>query len=124
MTMLREIRQIKQIRGERKRRWLTDDFFDLIIWENDGGHITGFHLSYDKGHNEHALTWSDESGFTHNRIDDGESTQGKMKAAPILIPAGTFHRDAISDCFKTASSTINTVIADFIYDKIIHAPSE
>jgi len=40
--MLGEIRNVRQIEGEGTRRWFTDRYFDLIVWYDDSGSLTGF----------------------------------------------------------------------------------
>ncbi len=82
-TMLREYRGGK----DKKRRWFGDDYFDLIVWYDDAERISGFQLCYDRGRNEHALTWRRETGAEHHRIDSGE-TMPLENRSPILVPDG------------------------------------
>jgi len=30
--MLEESEYVRQVKGEPKRRWFSDDYFDLIVW--------------------------------------------------------------------------------------------
>lgn len=83
--MLREIADVKQIPGEPKRRWFSDEVFDLIVWENPAGGIAGFQLCYDKGADQRALTWFPESGLRICAVDNGEGRPGKPKGVPILV---------------------------------------
>jgi hypothetical protein len=117
--MLREITHIRQIKGEQKRRWFSDDFFDLVVWVNERDDISGFQLSYDRSQNQRALTWHTESGFTHDRIDDGEGKPGKMKATPILIPDSHFNYIEIGRRFKKHGSHMDERISTFVYEKIM-----
>jgi len=48
--MLREVPNVRQIKGESKRRWFSDDYFDLIIWLDETDEIVGFQLGRDRGH--------------------------------------------------------------------------
>jgi hypothetical protein len=70
--MLREEKRPK-IRGDYDRRWMSDDYFDLIVWYEPGGRgVHGFQLCYGKPDAEHAVTWRRTSGFTHQRVETGE----------------------------------------------------
>ena len=53
----------KPVRGDYDRRWLSDDFFDLVIWYRPDDTIYGFQLCYDKPSWERALTWMSDRGF-------------------------------------------------------------
>jgi len=117
--MLREFRNVRQIEGESKRRWFSDEYFDLIVWLDEKEDIVGFQLCYDIFKSQHALTWRKESGFTHHRVDDGESRPGKPKASPVLVPDGYFESKAIAEKFKHASTTIEARIATFIYEQLL-----
>ena len=115
--MLHEIQNVSQIKDEPKRRWFTSNYFDLIVWFDDND-IIGFQLIYNKFKNEHALTWWCKSGYTHNRIDDGENRHGKAKATPILIADGYFdHRD-IAKTFQEESGNVEKRIAEFVIKKL------
>ncbi len=39
---------VQRVRGDYDRRWLVDDCFDLIVWDDSQGGIHGFQLCYDK----------------------------------------------------------------------------
>lgn len=120
--MLYEINNVKQITGEPRRRWFVDDYFDLIVWLDEKNEISGFQLCYDKFRNQHALTWHKNSGYKHNRVDDGESRPGKYKAAPILVSNGVFLKNPLADLFKKASRELEENIANMVYEKIIQYP--
>ena len=90
--MLREI-PARQIAGEPPRRWFTSPDIDLFVWVDESGAPTGFQLCYDKQTREHALTWTEASGYTHMGVDGGESRPGRYKGTPILVANGAidFH---------------------------------
>jgi len=115
--MLSEIRNARQIAGEGRRRWFTDDFFDLIVWYGDGEAPIGFQLCYDKKERERALTWTIEHGYQHNRIDSGE-IPGHAKMTPIIIADGSFERDPIAQRFRAASGGIDPAVAGFVVEKL------
>jgi hypothetical protein len=119
--MLIEFKDVRQIEGEAKRRWFTDDYFDLIIWYDDKESVNGFQLCYDKTENERALTWMKDTGFTHDKIDAGD-VPGRAKMTPILAADGIFARDDILKRFQEASGKIDRELALFVYDKIKDYP--
>ena len=71
--MLKEYKRVRQIKGEAQRRWFSDDFFDLIVWFDESKNIVGFQLCYDILKISRALTWHQDGGYSHNRVDDGEN---------------------------------------------------
>ena len=45
--MLRELRDVRQVPGESRRRWFASDYFNLIVWYDDDdepARVSGFHL--------------------------------------------------------------------------------
>jgi len=118
---MREIDQniVKQVPSEPMRRWFVNDFFDLLVWENGAGNIVGFQLCYNKIHNQHALTWHEQKGYIHSKVDDGENKPGKYKSAPMLIPDGVFAYLSIAEKFKFESADIDIKISTFVYKKLM-----
>ncbi len=100
--MLYEIQNIRQNEGEPKRRWFIDDYFDLVVWLNEND-IEGFQLCYNKSEDQHAFTWHKNSGYMHNRVDDGEDKPGKPKGIPILITDYHFPYEEVAAIFKKES---------------------
>jgi hypothetical protein len=43
---------------EPRRRWFSDEYFDLVVWQSVGNGIVGFHLCYDKARTERAVSWT------------------------------------------------------------------
>lgn len=117
--MLREIRDVKQVPGEPRRRWFSDEAFDLIVWFEPEDQIIGFQLCYDKGTGQKALTWLKGDGYQHSRIDDGDNP-GKMKASPVLETNGHFDRRGIGRRFAENKGDVPEKIADLVYDRIMH----
>lgn len=116
--MLREIKGVKQIPGEPRRRWFHDRFFDLVVWCSENDHPVGFQLCYKEGFETKALTWWEDSGFKHNRIDEGEDRTGRPKMAPILIADGRFDKDGVLPKFQKAGREIDAKISRFVTEKI------
>lgn len=121
--MLKENKRVRQIKGEAKRRWFSDEYFDLIVWFDNDDNIVGFQLCYDISHTHRALTWRQETGYSHHRVDDGESRPGKIKATPILVADGVFEYDKIAAKFKKESRQLEKDMATFIYEKIMQYPA-
>lgn len=120
--MLVECQRVRQIRGEGHRRWFTDDYFDLIVWYDgpsaDPSNVTGFQLCYDRGGYERALTWRRDRGYTHERVDTGESAPGSPKSTPILVADGVFDSSGVAERFREASRRIEPALADLVLEKL------
>jgi hypothetical protein len=117
--MLREIHDVKQIPGEPRRRWFSDENFDLIVWFEPEDQITGFQLCYDKKSEQKALTWLKADGYRHSRIDVGDNP-GKMKASPVHEANGDFDREGIGRRFVENKGDVPEKIADRVYDTLLN----
>ncbi len=120
--MLKEYKIVRQIKGEASRRWFSDEYFDLIAWFHEQGEIVGFQLCYDIERFPRALTWKQEGGYTHHRIDNGENRPGKMKASPILVADGIFDPLPVAERFKNESLLLEPSLAEFVYQKLLSYP--
>jgi len=107
----------QQHRGEQKRRWFSNHYFDLIVWQNDQSEITKFQLCYDKTGKERALTWTKGRGFDHNLIDEGEASPLKNQS-PILLKDGLFHASEVLKIFIADSELIEQQVRSFIIEKL------
>lgn len=116
--MLFEITNVKQFDGENAKRWFTDKYWDLYIWLDKDDNITEFQLCYDKTKKERALNWSEDGGYRHTKVDDGE-LPGRMTMTPILVLDGVFKYQEIAHKFKMDSTGIDRKVADFVYEKIL-----
>ncbi len=115
--MLKEVESLKQQPGEDFCRWFRDDEFDLYVWTDSSGTITGFQLCYDKPTDERALTWLAGKGFFHHRIDPGEQTPTKNRT-PILVQDGVFRADAVVLRFAEHTASIDAKFAAFVMNKL------
>ncbi len=100
-----------------RRRWFSDDYFDLIVWAAPDGSPTGFQLCYDKYKKERALTWTTGNGYSHERVDDGESNPSK-NLTPILVPNGVCPTQHILERFLERSTELDSRLRSFIVDKL------
>ena len=117
--MLIESKGVRQIPGEPKRRWFSDDSFELIVWFDELDKILSFQLCYDKEHNMRALTWKKPSTYLHHRVDEGEDHPLEPKASPILVADGKFDYKSVAKAFRRESKEINRRISDFVYRKLL-----
>ena len=107
----------KTVRGDYDRQWLSDDFFDLIIWYRPDNTIYGFQLCYDKPYWERALTWMCDKGFSHLEVDTGEHIY-RGNQTPILVPDGAFPGDTVLYEFKSRSNELPVAVRQLVTDKI------
>ncbi len=117
--MLREIQNVRQVAGERPRRWFTSSTTDLIIWCDDVGAPVGFQLCYDKDRSERALTWLPETGFSHMLVDDGEhSSTRKHKSTPILVGDDDVDVNRLLALIDANRRVLSAEIVDFVRNQI------
>ena len=117
MSPLDEYPRVRQIEGEGFRRWLTNGYFDLILWyRDDRTTLTGFQLCFES----RAFTWTAERGYDLSTIDDGEQgAAGSSKMTPVLVAGGHFKPQVIAQRFQQASVSMDKELADFISARII-----
>ncbi len=115
--MLMEIPNVRQVEGDPKRRWFRSNQLDLIVWYSESGGIIGFQLCYNRGPEERALTWFEKKGFSHNRVDDGES-KNRHKMTPILVRDGVLDKEGLLKSFDAESAGVDTAVADIVRRKI------
>ena len=120
--MLTEIPNARQVVGEGRRRWFTDDYFDLIVWYGDEPRPIGFQLCYDKTGRERALTWTQDHGFRHDQVDAGE-IPGHAKMTPIIVADGAFNAEMVSRLFRQSCLQIESGITDFVGERLDAYPA-
>lgn len=119
-SVLREIRDVRQVTGELRRRWFTSETMDLIVWLDESNEPTQLQLCYDKGRRraERAFTWKPGTGFTHTAVDDGEYGNGRYKATPIMVVDGGFNNERVGTLFQNHSVNMPADIINFVAGKI------
>lgn len=103
--------------GALARRWFEDDYFDLIVWYNGAREIVRFQLCYDKCSRECSLTWERNAGFTHERVDAGDSSVWDMRA-PIVGAGGMFQNRIVCARFDEHSTEIDQSVVIFVRRKL------
>ena len=117
--MLREVTREVQHKKP-PQRWFTSAYFDLIVWYGAGNKIVGFELCYGKPHNEKALCWMKGKGYTHFKVNDGESEPLKHKMTPVYTADGIFDQDRVARRFIMESGNIDQSVSDYIFEKIMN----
>lgn len=87
----------------------------------DDGLPVAFQLAYGKYHDEHAIRWKANRGFTHYRVDDGEHG-GMGKEAALLHPDGAFNAKLVLDQFLALSKEMPQDIVDFVSARLREHP--
>lgn len=114
--MLKEFFGVKQETGL-KRRWFEDEGMDLVVWHDEAGAVNGFQILYGHGDSEHALTWRAAGGFSHNRVDQGD-TRAHMKLSPILVPDGVVPWARITTEFAARSAKLEPALRELVQGKL------
>lgn len=107
-----------QVKGEPRRRWFDDEYFDLIIWFEPGDEVFGFQLCYDRERKPRALTWTRAHGYKHAGIDDGEHGFGAAKNSPVLVADGLFDAPSVSGRLAAAVGELPPDLAAFVLEKL------
>ena len=115
---MREHINVRQIPGERTRRWFSSKDFDLIVWHNTDHSFAGFELCYDKLSCERSIVWHPTSGFMHASIDDGEQRPGRYKSSPVHVADGIFDAKRVHRLFAQESHTLPKEIAEYVLQAI------
>ena len=107
----------RPVRGDYDRRWISDDYFDLIVWYTPRDTIQGFQLCYDKPEWERALTWLANKGFSHTEVDSGEDTP-EANRSPVLVPDGSFPADKVLAEFARRGNALPVELRQLVTDKV------
>lgn len=116
--MLQEIREIRHIEGEPRRRWFTAPELDIYVWYDDADNIIRFQLCYDKGPGEQALTWRQGEGIVHHSVDDGESGIYRMKSTPVIITDTSYDPARITAMIEQHGGKLEHDLYEFILARL------
>jgi hypothetical protein len=84
--MMREIEGVTA-EATARRRWFHDNYFDLFVWQNEGGDVMLFELCYGTDSSERALVWHKDRGFFHDGVEEGSGEvigTGPAGSDPVL----------------------------------------
>ncbi|HZM36946.1 MAG TPA: hypothetical protein VFC18_20985 [Burkholderiales bacterium] len=90
----------------------------MIVWYAADGSFYGFQLCYDRGPFERVLTWMQDKGYAHAKVDDGEAVGLAYKRAPMLVPDGVISPAELLRRFTSIASTLPSDIAHFVQGKL------
>ena len=85
------------------RRWFHDDYFDLFVWQIEGGELVQFQLCYGIDSSEQALVWHKRGGFFLDGAEPGNSGKGEV---PGTKPPRSAKVDPVVARFDTASRSL------------------
>ncbi len=111
--MLREIPRTRQIAGEAPRKWYNAEELDLVVWFDPEGQPMEFQLAYDKHRDEHAVSWSNDRGYSHYRVEEGPRA-----GTPLLIPGGGFAAGRVTAAFSAQAGELPEPIWRFVLDRL------
>lgn len=91
---------------------------ELIVWLDETGRLEGFQICYPgAGQREHALTWREGSGFSHARVDTGDTRPDK-NLTPILVPDGEVPWDRLRADFAAGGAQLEASVRDFVSGRL------
>ena len=94
---------------------LTADGLPFVWHDRDA--ITRFEFCYGKSRDEHVLSWAEENGVGHARVDDGEH-EPRRKQTPIVVPDGLFDPATIALEFERLGALIEPGVYRFVLSHI------
>lgn len=110
------------VKGDLPRKWISDDFFDLIVWY-EGDVIAGFQLCYDKPYSEHAFTWLRKGGCSHALVDSGDDSPTTNRT-PILVANGRLPKERIIAEFYQRSLMLSRELRWTVLEKLGYSPEK
>ncbi|MCP4471452.1 MAG: hypothetical protein GY815_12365 [Gammaproteobacteria bacterium] len=99
------------------KRWFTSLSMDVFIWFNDADEIISYQFTYNKPHDEKALVWSKEKGFSHLDVDDG-ANPGKHPGSPLFVADGIVSPTKLIFMLKEDEGDLEPRIKNFIVSGI------
>jgi hypothetical protein len=116
--VLKEYHNVRQEARQGRRRWFEDDQFDFVVWYDQKGAVAGFQICYRTGPNlEHALSWRAQSGFVHDRVDEGDDSPLK-NMTPILVPDGDVPWALLATEFARRSAELEEDLRTLVLDRL------
>lgn len=120
--MLVEFHGVKQEKGAAtRRRWFQDEGMDLIVWFAQDN-PEGYQICYrGEDQRERALTWRSGQGFTHARVDTGDTRPDK-NLTPILVKDGAVPWQRVQAEFSERAAALEPAIRDWVLGTFANPP--
>jgi hypothetical protein len=115
--MLTEYLHVRQERAPLRRRWFEGGGLELIVWNDEQGGLTGFQLCHNLSDGPHALTWTLDAGYSHSRIDEGDSSPLKNET-PVLQPGGQVPWQALAARFATEGVGLEPALREAVASRL------
>lgn len=100
--------------GQLRRRWFTDEDMDLYLWFDENDELRHLQLCYDKLRVERVLSWNEDIGYSHDRVDGGEHRGGGPRT-PIFRKGEACDVDTLIVRFRARSLNIDGALFDVVY---------
>lgn len=107
----------RKVYRDHDRRWISDDYFDLIVWYTRNDAVYGFQLCYDKPGWERALTWVSRRGFSHTAVESGEE-DAEANRTPLLVADGSFPATKVKREFRRRAIELPSELRELVISKI------
>jgi hypothetical protein len=114
-----EFNRVRQEPGAGSRRWFQGGGLELIVWLDAAGRLEGFQLCYPgELQREHALTWRPAGGFSHARVDAGDTRPDK-NLTPILVADGAVPWQKLRREFAAVGDGLEPGLRDFVTARLV-----
>lgn len=105
ITMLEELQNIRQIKGDGFRRWFVDKDLELILWYDEAKELSGFQICYDKLAGNRSVTWKKRIG------KDG-------KAKSVLVSDGPYNKSRLCALVERSMDSLDDKLRAFILERL------
>lgn len=91
---------------------------ELIMWYRGDDTVDGFQLCYPGADRvERALTWQVTRGFSHARVDAGDTRPDK-NLTPVLTPDGAVPWAKLEAEFAVRAAGLEPAVRDFVIGRM------
>jgi hypothetical protein len=117
LAMLVEYPNVRQEPGQGRRRWFDGGHYELVVWYRPDGRFAGFQILYRLEQVEHALTWRENGGFQHTRVDSGTNSPLK-NLTPILLANGSIPWPQVLREFDENGAALEPELRTFVRERL------
>ncbi|MDX6766745.1 MAG: hypothetical protein SFU85_08135 [Candidatus Methylacidiphilales bacterium] len=110
--MLRDA-PIRPVANDLPRKWLMDDYLELVVWYAPEGNAAGFELIYDRMNRPRSIRWLPGQEARHYAVDGGEDNPGKNRS-PMLLADGAPDLPRIREEFSLRSRDLPQYLQEFV----------